>query len=344
MLNNPPLSPFKKGGIAYILLFSSLVLIFYPSSSYSTNLYKYHQVSMGTVVEITLIGDEGGTANQAALRAFQEIKRIETLMSPWLDSSDVTRINRSAGKEWVKVSPETMEVIKKAQEISELSEGGFDITVGPLSELWRKAREKKSSPSVEHVKGKLDLVNFKNIEIDPGGKVLLKKKGMAIDLGGIAKGYAVDRAFEILISFGYKNMIVNAGGDLRAGGLKNNQPWSIGIQHPRDSKKILARISASDTAVATSGDYEKFFLDQGKRYHHIFNPKDGFPTNGYRSVTILCKDGMTADALATAVFVSGPEKGYLLCQKLEGVNCLTVDQEGKMIISPGLKDRISFGP
>ena len=344
MLNNPPSSPFKKGGIVYILLFSSLVLIFYPSSSYSTNLYKYHQVSMGTVVEITLIGDDGEAANQAALRAFQEIKRIETLMSPWLDSSDVTRINRAAGKEWVKVSPETMEVIKKAQEISELSEGGFDITVGPLSELWRRAREKKIPPSVEDVKGKLDLVNYKKLGIDSEGKVLLKKKGMAMDLGGIAKGYAVDRAFELLMSLGYKNMIVNAGGDLRAGGLKNNQPWSIGIQHPRDSKKILARISVYDTAVATSGDYEKFFLDQGKRYHHIFNPKDGFPTNGYQSVTILCKDGMTADALATAVFVSGPEKGYPLCQKLEGVNCLMVDQEGKMIISSGLKDRISFGP
>jgi thiamine biosynthesis lipoprotein len=299
---------------------------------------------MGTVVEITLIGDDGEAANQAALRAFQEIKRIETLMSPWLDSSDVTRINRAAGKEWVKVSPETMEVIKKAQEISELSEGGFDITVGPLSELWRRAREKKIPPSVEDVKGKLDLVNYKKLGIDSEGKVLLKKKGMAMDLGGIAKGYAVDRAFDLLVSLGYKNMIVNAGGDLRAGGLKNNQPWSIGIQHPRDSKKILARISVSDTAVATSGDYEKFFLDQGKRYHHIFNPKDGFPTNGYQSVTILCKDGMTADALATAVFVLGPEKGYPLCQKLEGVNCLMVDKEGKIIFSPGLKDRISFGP
>ena len=120
-------------------------------------------------------------------------------MSPWLDSSDVTRINRSAGKEWVKVSPETMEVIKKAQEISELSEGGFDITVGPLSELWRKAREKKTPPPVEDVKGKLDLVNYKKLGIDSEGKVLLKKKGMAMDLGGIAKGYAVDRAFELLM-------------------------------------------------------------------------------------------------------------------------------------------------
>jgi thiamine biosynthesis lipoprotein len=264
-------------------------------------------------------------------------------MSPWLDSSDVTRINRSAGKERVKVSPETFEVIQKAQEISELSEGGFDITIGPLTELWREARKKTIPPSIEDVKEKLGLVNFKNIETDQEGKVFLKKKGMAIDLGGIAKGYAVDRAFELLKSLGYRNLIVNAGGDLRVGGLKNNQPWSIGIQNPRESQKILARIPVSDMAVTTSGDYEKFFIYEGKRYHHIFNPRDGFPAEGCQSVTIVTKDCITADGLATAVFVLGAEKGYSLCQKLDGVDCLIVDKEGKIIFSPGLKDRISFG-
>jgi len=344
MSNNPPFSLFRKGGNVYYLLFFSFILILHPSSVQPSNLFKYHQVAMGTAIEITLIGEDEEAATKAALQAFQEIKRIEHLMSPWMDSSDVTRINQSAGKEWVKVSPETMEVIKKAQEISELSEGGFDITVGPLTELWRKAREKKTPPSIEDVKGKLDLVNFKNIGIDPEGKVLLKKEGMAIDLGGIAKGYGVDRAFDVLMSLGYKNLIVNAGGDLRVGGFKNNQPWAIGIQDPRNPQKIMAKVSVTDTAVATSGDYEKFFIYEGKRYHHIFNPRDGFPTEGCQSVTILYKDGMTADALATAVFVLGSEKGYALCQKLEGVDCLIVDQEGKIIISPGLKGRISFGP
>jgi thiamine biosynthesis lipoprotein len=349
MLSNPPLSsdaivqlwvtapPFNKGGMIYILLFFSFILIFHPSSSQSSNLFKHHQVAMGTMIEIILIGDNEEKANKAALQAFQEIKRIETLMSPWIDSSDVTRINRSAGKKWVRVSPETIEVIKKAQEISTLSEGGFDITVGPLVDLWRKAREKKIPPSPEEVKLKLDLVNFKNIEMHQEGKVFLKKKGMAIDLGGIAKGYAVDRAFKLLKSLGYENLIANAGGDLRVGGLKNNQPWSIGIQNPREPQKILTRISVSDMAVATSGDYEKFFIYQDKRYHHIFNPKDGYPTEECRSVTIACKNTVTADALATAVFVLGPEKGYSLCRKLDGVQCLIVDKEGKTILSPNLK-------
>ena len=334
----------KKRGVIYFPLVFFILLIAHPFSTNSSDLFKYRQVAMGTVIEITLIGDDEGAANKAVLQAFQEIKRIETLMSPWLDSSDVIRINRSAGEGWAKVSSETLEVIKKAQEISELSEGSFDITVGPLTQLWRIAREKGIPPSTKDVKEKLDLVNFRDVSIDREGKVFLKKKGMAVDLGGIAKGYAVDRTFELLRSLGYKNLIVNAGGDLRVGGTKNNQPWSIGIQDPRVSQKIMAKVLVSDTAVATSGDYEKFFIHQDKRYHHIFNPKDGFPTEGCQSVTVVCKDGITADALATAVFVLGPEKGYALCQRLEGVECLIVDKEGKIKFSPGLKGRISFVP
>jgi thiamine biosynthesis lipoprotein len=299
---------------------------------------------MGTVVEITLIGDDEETARKAALQAFQEIKRIEHLMSPWIESSDVSRINRAAGKGWENVSPDTIKVIEKAEEVSEISEGAFDLTIGPLVQLWRKARERGVPPEMEDVRKTLNLINFRNLVVNPEGKILLKKKGMEIDLGGIAKGYAVDKAFNLLISLGYKNLIVNAGGDLRIGGTKLDQPWSIGIQHPRESEKIVARISISDAAIATSGDYEKFFIHQGKRYHHILNPKDGFPAEGCQSVSIIYKEGMMADALATAVFVLGPEKGYSLCQRIEGVNCLIIDREGKNILSPDLKDRISFPP
>jgi len=321
----------------YIFYLFPLILTLIPHPTYPSNLYKFHQVAMGTVIEITLMGDNEEQANKAALQAFQEVKRIEQLMSPKIESGDVFRINQSSGEERVKVSNETLEVIKKAQEISELSEGEFDITVGPLTELWRKARENKIPPSVEEVERKLGLVNFKNIEVDQEGKVFLKKKGMAIDLGGVAKGYAVDRAFDVLRSLGHKNLIVNAGGDLRIGGLKNTEPWSIGIQNPREPQKILTRVSAPHKAVATSGDYEKFFIYEGKRYHHILNPKDGSPADGCQSVTIITKDCITADGLATAVFVLGPEKGYALCQKLDGVQCLIVDKEGKIIISPNLK-------
>ena len=344
MLSNPPSSPFRKGGMGYLSLILFFILMAHPSSSNSPHLLKYNQVAMGTVVEITLTGDDEVAAQKAALQALQEIKRIEYLMSPWVESSDVSRINRSAGKEWVDVSSETIAVIKKAQEVSELSEGAFDITVGPLVHLWRKAREKEVPPDTEEIRKIRSLVDYRDIRISNSGRVFLKKKEMSIDLGGIAKGYAVDRAFELLRTLGYKNLIVNAGGDLRVGGSKWDQPWSIGIQHPRESQKIMARISISDAAIATSGDYEKFFMHQGKRYHHIFNPRDGLPAEGCQSVTIICKDGVTADAFATAVFVLGPEKGTFLCQRLQGVECLIVDKDGKTIFSPGLKDRIQSSP
>lgn len=299
---------------------------------------------MGTMIEITLLSEDEEASRKAALRAFHEIKRIEHLMSPWIEASDISRLNRSAGMEWVKVTSETFEVIQKSQKISVLSEGGFDITIAPLAQLWRKARERGVPPTPEEVKKVLGLVNFRNLLTQSNEKVFLKKKGMAIDLGGIAKGYAVDRAFEILTSLEYKNLIVNAGGDLRVGGLKENQPWSIGIRHPRRSEDTMARLSVSDTAIATSGDYEKSFTHQGKRYHHILNPKTGFPAAGCQSVTIVCGKAMGADALATAVFVIGPEKGLALCQNLGDVEACIVDSEGKVILSPRLKERIGVIP
>jgi thiamine biosynthesis lipoprotein len=331
-------------GKFFLLLFPLLSLFVYPLPSHSTNLYKYHQVSLGTTIEITLQSNDQKAAEKAALQAFQEIRRIERLMSPWIETSDVYRINRSPEKEWVAISPETFTVILKAQNISVLSEGAFDITVAPLIQLWRIAREKGAPPPSEETEKIVSLVDFRNISTRSDGKVLLKKGGTAIDLGGIAKGYAVDRAFDALRSLGYNNLIVNAGGDLRVGGLKNNQPWSIGIQDPRSSEKVMATILVSDEAVATSGDYEKFFFHQGKRYHHILNPKTGLPAEGCRSVTVLSKDGMTADALATAVFVLGPEKGYSLCKRLEAVKCLIMDRQGRIMLTPGLKDRISLRP
>jgi len=340
MSSNPISFPFNKGGIIYIPIFLLFILTVPPPSSHSANVFKYHQVAMGTVVEITLIANDEEAAKKGALQAFQEVKRIEYLMSPWIESSDVSRINRSAGNDGVRVSPEIVEVIKRAYEVSKLSEGGFDITVGPLVQLWRKAREGGAPPRMEEVKETLNLVNFRNLKTHYGEKVSLRKKGMTFDLGGIAKGYAVDRAFELLKGLGYRNLVVNAGGDLRVGGSKPDGPWSIGIQHPRESEKITARISISDMAVATSGDYEKFFIHQGKRYHHILNPRNGFPAEGCQSVTVLHKEATTADALATAIFVLGPEKGYALCQRLEGVDCLIADRDGNITFSPGLKGRI----
>ncbi len=274
----------KKKGVYPISICVIFCIIFLPtfsSPSLSTNVYKYHQVAMGTFIEITLLSDDEEPARKASLQAFQEIKWIEQLMSPWIERSDVFRVNRSAGQQWVKVSPETLEVIKRAQKISTLSDGAFDMTIAPLVDLWRKAREKGIPPSSEEVRRLLPLVNFRDLLVHSEGKVLLKRKGMAIDLGGIAKGYAVDRAFEMLMSLSFKNLIVNAGGDLRTGGTNNHKPWSIGIQHPRSNEKIMAKISVSDSAVATSGEHSvskargcrMFYRRSGRKNSSLAKPE-----------------------------------------------------------------------
>lgn len=317
-------------------------LIIFPYTSSSDEVFKFHQVLMGTVVEITLLTKEQVRAEKAALRAFQEIRRIEYLMSPWIEKSDVFRLNQSSGRKWVDVSPETLYVIKKSIEISKQSNGSFDITLGPLIKLWQKAREKGYPPSEEEIRKGLELVDFRNILIHPEGKILLKKEGMSIDLGGIAKGYAVDRAFEVLKRLGFNNLIINAGGDLKVGGKKFEKPWTIGIQDPRDPEKSIAKISLTEGTIATSGDYEKYFMYQGKRYHHILNPKNGRPAEGCQSVSVISNEAIFADAMATAIFVLGPEKGYSLCQTTKGMDCLIIDREGKIIITSRLKERISF--
>lgn len=339
-MNSNQINYFKK--LSLYIRFLSLFFTLFPYPSFSDELFKFQQNLMGTVVEITIIAKDTGEAEKAAFRSFQEVRRIEYLMSPWIKGGDVFRINQSSGIKWVNVSPETLYIIKKSVEISERSAGGFDITVGPLVELWRRARAKGHPPSEEELKRNLDLVGFRNILISHEGKVFLKKEGMSIDLGGIAKGYAVDRAFEVLRRLGYRDLIVNAGGDLRVGGLKFGQPWSIGIQDPRNSEKIIAKISLAEGAIATSGDYEKYFEYQGKRYHHILNPKNGMPAEGCRSVSVKAKEAILADAMATAIFVLGPEKGYQLCQISKDLDCLIMDKEGKIIMTQAMHDILRY--
>lgn len=321
-----------------------LALIILPSYCFSDELFKFHQVLMGTVVEIMLIAKDRGEAENAAFKAFQEIQRIEKLMSTKIEQGDVFRINKFAGRRWVSISSETLYVINKSIEIAEISDGGFDITIGPLIKVWDKVKEQGYPPSDEELKKALSLINFRDIMISPEGKIFLKKEGMSIDLGGIAKGYAVDRAFNLLKNLGYKNLIVNAGGDLRVGGTKFGELWSIGIQDPRNSERVIAKISLNEGAIATSGDYERYFIYERKRYHHILNPRNGLPAEDCRSVTVFTQEGIFADGMATAIFVLGPKKGYFLCQKTKGVECLIVDKEGDFKITQDLKNKIQFLP
>jgi thiamine biosynthesis lipoprotein len=289
---------------------------------------------MGTSVEITLSQIDPKKAEEAMEAAFQEVERINFLMSHYRPDSEVSQISRHAGQKGIQVSPETLQVIERALYFSRLSDGAFDITIGPVFRLWN-FREGKI-PSDHSLRENLKKVDYRKIQVNrTRSSVFLQEQGMEIDLGAIAKGYAVDRACEILRKKGSGNFLVNAGGDLKLGGLKDKGiPWTIGIQHPRLSSDLIAKLRPRDAAIATSGDYEKFFVRGIERYHHILVPSKGLPARECQSVTIMAPSAMDADGLATAVFVLGPLKGLALIEKLPDVHAIIVDRRGSVLVSP----------
>lgn len=290
---------------------------------------KQTEMIMGTLVEITVI-----PGNEKAIReAFEALKKVDALMSTYKEDSEISILNRE-GK--AQVSEETLEVIEDAIKFSNLTDGAFDITCRPLINLWKKAKKEEKVPTEEEIEEAISLVGYQRIILE-GNQIRLEKKGMQIDLGGIAKGYAVDKAIEALKKNGIKRALVNAGGDLYALGTDpQGEKWQIGVQDPREEDKIIDIIKVKDKAVATSGDYRRYFTLEGKRFSHIVNPKTGLTVQDVpMSVTIIGPDATTTDALSTGVFVLGPEEGMKLIESLPEV-------EG-MIISEGMKKLTSQG-
>jgi len=299
------------------------------------------QIIMGTLVEITVSHSDPELIQTATTQAFDEMKRIEQLMSTYLPDSEISLINRAAGKTAIPVSPEVEEVIREGIYWSEQSGGAFDITVEPLVQLWDFEGDKKIIPSENTIRKTASLVNYRNIEIKDH-TVRLKRRGMAINVGGLAKGYAVDRAISILRGR-VPNGIVNAGGDLFAFGQKNKQtPWNIGLQHPRKSESLLASFAVKNQAIATSGDYQRYFVKDGVRYHHIFDPQTGRPARLMVSTTVITTEVMDADALATAVFVMGPDKGIEWVDSLANVEAMLVLEDGSFRYSKSFRKQPQF--
>ena len=299
------------------------------------------QFIMGTLVEITVSHPDPDVIQAVTTQAFNEMKRIEQLMSTYLPDSEISRINRAAGKEAIPVSPEVEEVIREGLYWSEQSSGAFDITIEPLVYLWNFDGEREIIPRESTLRKTASLVNYKDIEIKDH-TVRLKRHGMAINVGGLAKGYAVDRAISVLRGK-VKNGIVNAGGDLFAFGQKNKQtPWNIGLQHPRKPQELLAAFAVQNQAIATSGDYQRYFIKDGVRYHHIFDPQTGRPARLMTSTTIITAEVMDADALATAVFVMGPEKGIEWIDSMDHVEAMLVLKDGSIRYSKSFRKQPQF--
>jgi FAD:protein FMN transferase len=299
------------------------------------------QFIMGTLVEITVSHSDPDVIQAITTQAFDEMQRIEQLMSTYIPDSEISRINHAAGKETIPVSREVEEVIREGIYWSEQSSGAFDITVEPLVYLWDFDGEKETIPSENTLRKTASLVNYKDIEIKDH-TVRLKRRGMAINVGGLAKGYAVDRAISILRGK-VKNGIVNAGGDLFAFGQKKPQTsWNIGLQHPRKPQELLAAFAVQNQAIATSGDYQRYFIKDGVRYHHIFDPQTGRPARLMISATIITTEVMDADALATAVFVMGPEKGIEWIDSIENAEAMVVLEDESIAYSKNFRKQPQF--
>ncbi len=293
------------------------------------------RVLMGTQVIVKAIGPDQSRLNLAVEAAFSEVHRLEKMMSHYIPESELSRINQQAGKAAVVVSQELYELIKKSLYFSELTDGAFDISFASVGKLWDFRN--KIVPSAHSVNQQLPFVNYRKIQLNEEDQsVFLPFSEMEIGLGGIGKGYAMDRAMRVLKEHGIDNAMVMAGGDTLIRGKKGKMPWRVGLRDPNQKEGLLAVLPLSDQAISTSGDYERFFIKDGVRYHHILDTKTGFPAPQSRSVSILAPEATTSDALSTSVFVLGPEKGLLLIEKLEGVEGIIIDPEGQMHLSSGL--------
>jgi thiamine biosynthesis lipoprotein len=306
--------------------------------------------AMGT--HLLLAAYTSAAHDEAALRvmfakAFAEVKRLEGLMTTWRDDSEVSRINAAAGTAAVAVSAETLAVIEKSVWMSERSEGVFDITFEAMHGLWKFDQDlEEKVPERADVEAARKLIDFRRIKIDHDARtVMLERPGMRMSLGGIAKGYAVDAAARVLRGEGLGAFFVQAGGDLFVQGKKpDGARFHVGVRDPRGQGEddCFAMLPVEDHAFSTAGDYERGFVKDGKRYHHIIDPRTGFPATASRSVTIWAGDAFTADAIDDAVFILGPKKGLELVDSLPDTGAVIVDEHNKVWVSQQLKDKVQI--
>ena len=317
-----------------------------PQAEAGDRKFEYHDTAMGTVISVWVWTDDEARAAKGAHAVFDEMKRLDGVMTTWVRPdtapSEVVEINQASGVRPVVVSDETFAVIARAVDVSKRSGGVFDITVGAFYGLWKFDEDMDGTlPEPAEVTKRLALIGWKDIVLDPKKhSVFLRRKGMAITLGGIAKGYAVDKCVKILVEQGFVDFMVQAGGDMYVSGKKGKDPWGVAIRDPRgprDSQFAVAPIT--DHSFSTSGDYERGFVKDGVRYHHILDPRTGFPAHASRSVTIRAKDAFTADAWSKVMFIYGWKAGLDIIkrEKLDDFEVVWVDDQNTLHMTDGIK-------
>ncbi len=290
---------------------------------------------MGTEISVELWHDDKNSAQAAIAAVMAEMHRIDKAMSPYIETSELSLINREAVEHPVKISAEMFYLLKTSLHYSEVSKGAFDISFASVGYMYDYRRH--IEPSKEQIASHLSAIDYRSIILDEkNSTVHFLKPGMRIDLGGIAKGYAVDRGAEILLARGVKNAIVTAGGDSRIIGDRRGRPWMVGIKDPRITDKEAVVLPLVDTALSTSGDYERYFMDGERRVHHIINPRTGTSATGVRSVSVMAAHGIDTDALTKPLFILGVERGMQIIDAIPGVDAIVIDDQGQLYYSKNL--------
>ncbi len=294
---------------------------------------------MGNIFEITVVSSDAMSAQTNIQKAIDEIRRIEQLFTTFNDQSQANQINAAAGMHPVKVDAEVFGLIERCKRISEVTDGAFDISYGSIDKsLWNFDKNLEQLPDASIAKQMVQLINYRNVVLDNrSGTVFLKRKGMRIGFGGIGKGYAADKAAALLKGLGVQSGLVNASGDIRAWGTQaDGQPWTIGISHPDQPGNAFAYLNISDKAIATSGNYEKFAIINGKKYSHTINPKTGLPVTGIKSVTIVAPNAELADAMATPVTIMGVKAGLSMINQIHQLGCIIIDDSNQIYSSKNI--------
>jgi len=312
-----------------------------PSTKTGLALVKRSQMLMGTLVFVTAVAPEEETAKRAAAAGLAEIRRLETILSTWIPSSELSRVNKMAGREPVPVSLETFELIHESLTIGTLTEGGFNVAIGPAVTLWNIS-ENSTIPKPEDLARVRELIRLPDVQLNQDNHTLfLSKPGMQVDVGGIGKGYAADKAEAVMKKAGATAGVIALSGDIKTfGRMPNGERFVFGIHHPRSDGKLIGRLELENEAVSTAGDYQRYFMKDGIRYHHILDPNTLQPARLCQSVTVVAKTGVQADGLDTGIFVMGPQRGMALVERLPNVEAVIVDKKGQLLVSSGLYSRL----
>lgn len=310
-----------------------ITLLFLISSVVQSQIaHKRKLFLLGSSFELTVVAQDTLQGNIFIDQGIAEVKRIENLISDWIPTTLISEINRNAGIRPIKVTSELYDLVERSIKISELTSGAFDISYASMDRIWKFDGSMKSMPTEEAIKNSVAKIGYKKIILNPKETtIFLQDVGMKLGLGGIGQGYIADKVYELLLSKGCQSGLINVSGDIKAWGKQpNGEAWTIGIINPVNKNKVFATFPLDNSAVETSGNYEKYVTFNGKRYSHIIDPRTGYPATGLVSVSVFAKQTEVADALATGVFVLGVDVGLNLINQLKGIGCIIVDDQGKV--------------